>query len=251
MIKKRFNIGKALSFAFMFAFRFPKYVLVPWVVMIVVSFTQLYLSHTVVVLKYIPRAEMASKSIHYSIGDILIKNLFTWTYLLVTFFLAFIILSGYIHMIKNWLERNEEPTWKDFFSWNFPLFFKFILVTFMLSIFSMVGLLLLIVPGIIIILTYTYAPYVLIDHHGGVVNAFSRSGTLTKGVKGRMFLLGLFYTIFLIPNFYLSYRFFIQNRSELLPYYIIVSLLVGLIGQVFQLAMTHLYLDLSTQAEQV
>ena len=67
-----------------------------------------------------------------------------------------------------------------------------------------------------------------------------------------MFLLGLLYAlVIVVPNFYLSYRFSIQNRIELLPYYIVVSLLVGLIGQVFQLTMTHLYLDLSTQAEQV
>ncbi|MDD1748632.1 MAG: hypothetical protein LUO89_02040 [Methanothrix sp.] len=54
-----------------------------------------------------------------------------------------------------------------------------------------VGLLLLIVPGIYILLTYSFYGLEMIDRNLGPLDALARSAEITKGVKWSLLLLGL------------------------------------------------------------
>jgi uncharacterized membrane protein len=55
------------------------------------------------------------------------------------------------------------------------------------------GLILLIVPGIIWGIKYQFFGYLIVDRNMGPVEALKRSGEITKGYKGDLFLLGLLF----------------------------------------------------------
>jgi hypothetical protein len=67
--------------------------------------------------------------------------------------------------------------------WNY--FGAFILVL----VVTMIGLVLLIVPGVILMLMFMFAPYVVIDRERGPIDAMGESNRVTRGHKWR--LLGL------------------------------------------------------------
>jgi len=247
MEKKRLRFSKAVSFAIEYICRFPKYVFLPILGMLLISFLQSYLSHTIEILKYIPRADMVAKSIHYSTGDIVIRIVFSFSFMFISLLISFSIFTGFMRMIKKWLTQKEEPAWKDFFAWDFPLFGKYFAVSLVLIILGMIGFFLFIIPGFVILTTYIFAPYVLIDNKGGVRRSFGRSSELTTGVKGSIFWLILLYILLLGPNFYFSNQYSVHNRADLLPYFIIFFLFSAVISQISQLLMIYLYFDLVAQ----
>jgi uncharacterized membrane protein len=64
-------------------------------------------------------------------------------------------------------------------------------VSILLGMMVMVGLVLLIVPGIYLALKYGQAMTVLVDRNCGVIEAFRYSGKLTEDHKAKLMLLGL------------------------------------------------------------
>jgi uncharacterized membrane protein len=51
-----------------------------------------------------------------------------------------------------------------------------------------VGLLLLVVPGLVWSVKYQFAPFLIVDRQGGIKEVFRKSGEITAGVKGEVFL---------------------------------------------------------------
>jgi uncharacterized membrane protein len=231
MSKKRLHLGKAISLAFGFVVKFPKFVLLPVLAMLIVTFGHMYLTQTVEILKSIPRAEMIAKGIHYTLSELAMKNLFNYFYLFVLWLLGFMILSGYIRMIKQWIQQKIEPTWNDFFAWKWQLFGKFLVLSLFMVAYLLIGTLLLIVPGFIVLITYIFAQFVLIDTNCEIGKAMEQSAKLSKGIKGPIFGMILLYILYLAPGFYISSQSF-YHPSLFLPYLILWTFIGTCFGQI-------------------
>lgn len=70
-------------------------------------------------------------------------------------------------------------------------FWAYLLCSFVFGVLTGLGFVLLIVPGVLIALTYGFAPLLTADGQKDLVEAFRESKRLTRGVKGPLFVLGL------------------------------------------------------------
>jgi uncharacterized membrane protein len=67
----------------------------------------------------------------------------------------------------------------------------FVAVSILYGLIVFAGLLLLVVPGVYLAIRYGFATFVVADEHPPVLEALHRSSELTRGVRGRLFTLGL------------------------------------------------------------
>lgn len=89
------------------------------------------------------------------------------------------------------LVRNENPMIENLFN-GFNYFISTFLVNLVVTIFTFLWMLLLIVPGIIAIFRYSMVYFIMNDNPGiGVMDAISLSKDMMKGHKGRLFMLCL------------------------------------------------------------
>jgi hypothetical protein len=252
MEKKRFRLGKALSFVLELVLRFPKYFLLPMIVQMVFTLIYQYMTYNVPIFKFLTRAGKLKQSFYPSTHAALIKNLFTHSYLLISVLLALIILSGYIRMVKKWMEEKMEPEWKDFFSIDFALFIRYVALSIILGILGGIGFFILIIPAFVVLTIYIFSPYVLIDQRTTVGKAMNRSADLANGIKGPLFWTILLYGILVMgPSFYLSWSYYASSRTDLVTYIYLFSLFTTLAGHISQLATAYLYRDLSTQQDAI
>lgn len=73
--------------------------------------------------------------------------------------------------------------------WNPAPFWRFLGAHVLAGLAVLVGLLLLVVPGIIIGVGLTFVPYLIVDRGAGVVDSLKESWRLTKGNKLQLFFL--------------------------------------------------------------
>ena len=85
--------------------------------------------------------------------------------------------------------RGEKPTFADCFGMALILFFPLLGLSLLATLGIVVGLVLLIVPGILLVLRWAVVVPVLVQERRGVLDSMARSRDLTKG--SRWALLGL------------------------------------------------------------
>jgi uncharacterized membrane protein len=183
-----------------------------------------------------------------------------WKYAVLHFLVYYLILigigfvGGFIHPIVTWianllltgaltygvynyyltLVRGTVPTINDLFK-GFDRFVPTFLLYLLSAIFTALWMLLLIIPGIIAVIRYSQAYYILRDHPDiGALEAIRRSKALMVGHKWRYFVLGLSFigwfilglipcgigVLWVAPYFYTALGHFYEDlvsRSEQLP----------------------------------
>jgi len=82
--------------------------------------------------------------------------------------------------------RGAGPRFLDLFS-ALPVYHRALGVSVLLGLATMGGALLLIVPGLIIYLTYMFSEYAVVDRRTGIKESFLLSARLTDGWKSRLF----------------------------------------------------------------
>ncbi len=82
---------------------------------------------------------------------------------------------------------GQSATYGDLFSRR-HLFWRYLGATIVYTVIVMLGFVLLIVPGLIFLIKYQFALYVIVDRGVGVTEAFNASARLTDGVKWRLFV---------------------------------------------------------------
>lgn len=86
---------------------------------------------------------------------------------------------------------DDEPVvFSDLFSGT-DVFLAFLLGNLLYILVFFGGLLLLIIPGIIFSIKYSFFGYLIVDQGMGVKESFSRSGNITYGYKWNLFVLGI------------------------------------------------------------
>lgn len=89
--------------------------------------------------------------------------------------------------------RGEKPSLADCLGVAFTLFFPVLLTSLVVTLAIMLGLILLVVPGILLLLRWAVAIPVLIQERPNILDSMARSRDLTKG--NRWALLGLWLTL--------------------------------------------------------
>lgn len=87
------------------------------------------------------------------------------------------------------LSRDQKPGVLELFS-NGSLFVKFILGSICYGLAVMVGLFLLIIPGIILMIMLGMYGYLIVDKNMGPIESLKASRVLTKGARGQLFYFG-------------------------------------------------------------
>ena len=102
----------------------------------------------------------------------------------------------------NFLDRHQFDR-KDLFGPG-DLLLNYIAASLLFWIMVYVGLFLLIVPGIYVLLTYSFYGLVMVDKKLGPIAALKRSAEITKGSKRSLFVLGVkFYFGLIVINIFL------------------------------------------------
>ena len=139
---------------------------------------------------------------------------------------------GFIKICLNYVDGKPTTNIKDIFSGftsSGKLIFNYILASILYALICIGGLVLLVVPGIIWAIKYSYTLYLVVDKNMSAMDAIKMSGKITNGFKVDLFifyiilfgigLLGvicLFLGLFAaIPVIYLAntyiYRQLVQN----------------------------------------
>ncbi len=103
--------------------------------------------------------------------------------------LSMIIGMGLIEISLKFCD-GEKGELSDLFS-CYPLFFNYLIGSIIYWLIIMVGLILLIIPGIIWAIQFQYYSYLIIDRGLGPIDALKKSSKITKGVKWDLFILSI------------------------------------------------------------
>lgn len=95
-------------------------------------------------------------------------------------------IGAYKIMLK--LEDGQKASVYELLSHD-ELFFKYVLTQTILSMMVVVGLVLLVVPGLYIMMRYGFAPIIAVDSGESVGRAFKKSADITDGSKWKLFWL--------------------------------------------------------------
>ena len=106
-----------------------------------------------------------------------------------SFVLSMIIVMGVIKICLRFCD-GEKGEFSDLFS-CYPLFFNYLIGSILYWLIIMVGLILLIIPGIIWAIQFQYYSYLIIDRGLGPIDALKKSSEITKGVKWDLFVLSI------------------------------------------------------------
>jgi len=126
-------------------------------------------------------------------------------------FLSFIFNVGYwiviiissLFVVKIGLrlyDQNKIGSY-SFLSFSSSLFFKYLLGYLLLWLVIIIGLILLIVPGMYLAIKYQFVPYLIVDKNMDVIEAFKKSGKMTDGSKWNLFLLTILLVIIILLGF--------------------------------------------------
>lgn len=95
-----------------------------------------------------------------------------------------------LNKIALMFHDGTKPTWKELFL-QYPLLLKYLGASVLYGLMVMVGLVLLVVPGVYIAIKYAFFGFVMVDKKTGVMDSLKASAKLTNGVKWELFGFGI------------------------------------------------------------
>jgi uncharacterized membrane protein len=109
------------------------------------------------------------------------KELLASAFNIITYIVSLGVTLGSIKIYLK-LVDGMTPQFSDLFSlFKTRLLWRYFLASLLYSLVVVLGLFLLIIPGIYIALKYLFYSYFLVDKNAGVFESFSKSGEITKG----------------------------------------------------------------------
>lgn len=134
--------------------------------------------------------------------------------------ISIIIQMGMIKITLKVVD-GHKPVFDDVFS-EIKLFWRYLGASIVYGLIILGGLILLIVPGIIWAIKYQYYRYLIIDRKMGIMESIRKSGEMTVGHKGNLFL----FALILIGISILGWILFIVGSFFALPVVLVASAFV-------------------------
>ncbi len=103
--------------------------------------------------------------------------------------ISILVAMGYIRIALRFCDHGKAK-FTDLFM-PYPIFFNYLIGSFIYMLIVLVGLVLFIVPGIIWGIQYQFYAYFIVDKGYEPLQALKKSSEITKGVKGDLYLLML------------------------------------------------------------
>ena len=110
-------------------------------------------------------------------------------------FIVSIVSSIFAVKIGLRLYNNEKIGSYDFLAFNLSTFFKFLLAYILYTIMILIGVILLIVPGVYLAIKYQFFQFLIVDKNMDVIESFKESGRITNGSKWNLFVLALIFLV--------------------------------------------------------
>jgi hypothetical protein len=85
------------------------------------------------------------------------------------------------------LVDGRQPRYGDLFG-DLPTLWRYVAANFLFLLIILGGLLLLVIPGVIWVVKYQFAPFLIVDRNLKIKEAFKESAGITSGVKWDLFL---------------------------------------------------------------
>lgn len=150
-------------------------------------------------------------------------------FLLISGFLQILVGMGLIKVTLKFCD-NEKAEFADLFSCS-SLFLRYLAGSILYAIIVLIGLCLLVVPGVIWAIQFQFFTYLIVDKGMGPVEALEKSSAITKGAKWDLFLFGILLELVVVAG--------------------ILALLVGILAAlpVVMLANAFVYRKLAAQLE--
>ena len=161
------------------------------------------------------------------IGAINPANLILTFLLIVLVYFAILppITAGYNYLVLK-LVRKKDTKIKDLFK-GFSQFGGVWLTFYITAVVIMGGYVLLIIPGIIWTIKYSFSLFFVVDKECTVEDAISYSAKITKGHKGKLFLIGLIIAVIIFSiSFFTNNIYSFSSLIDIL-YWIVNVLFIG------------------------
>lgn len=139
------------------------------------------------------------------VPTIILKSLAEDTYFtkglagLISYAFSLIISLGLIKIALKFCDK-QEPSFGDLFS-SLPLLFQYLIGSSLYALIIFSGMILLIVPGIIWSIQFSFYGYFIIDKGLGPIEALKQSSRITRGSKWNLLLFGLLLCVINIAGF--------------------------------------------------
>lgn len=177
MAEKKFSIGEAIGFGWNTALKNIVFFIGLLIIVFLVNFIPGYLAKA---------AKPGAPFLALIIG-------------IVGWVLQMIVSLGLIKVALRFCD-NEKPNYTDLFNY-YPLFFNYLIASTLYGLAVLGGLILLIVPGIIWAIQFSFFPYFIVEKGATPGEALKKSSALTKGVKWGLFLFYILIVLFNILGF--------------------------------------------------
>ncbi|MBI2439047.1 MAG: DUF975 family protein [Candidatus Moranbacteria bacterium] len=132
-----------------------------------------------------------------------------------------ILRMGQMRMYLDLVDFQKEDSYDTIFSQH-RLFLRYLLAGIGFAALIVLGMILFIIPGIYLALTYRFFGYLIVDKNMGAMDALKKSAIITKGVKWRLFI---FSGILLGINF-LGLLFFVVGLFVTIPLSVVADVFV-------------------------
>lgn len=97
------------------------------------------------------------------------------------------VVSMGLAKISITLARGGKPTWEDLYN-QYPKIINYFVASLLFGLMVIVGLILLVVPGIYLALKFHLFSYLIVDKNLGAIDALKKSAEITKGSMWNLFL---------------------------------------------------------------
>lgn len=168
--------------------------------------------------------------------------------MLVYLVFTFLLQAALTHGTISWL-NGDKPSFGNSLSVAMKNFLPLIAIAILTGMGITLGFALLIVPGIILMLMWSVAVPVRVIESAGITESFGRSRALTKGYRGRIFLLLLVYFLIAIAVGFVIRPLLgvamVPKPGDLNPAYILVDWIVRVVlTSISAVGVTSIYYEL-------
>jgi len=273
-MKKRFNLGQAISFSFQSLRRYPLLIMVPVGIQTIVS-----LMTSAGIDLFSKLFQIKSSLELTNPGFILLMSFGLLVLIAVHFLVLTITQISLIRVGFKIYQKEEDPDWIEVFHLDWPLIGKCLLCFLLISLFVILSLLACFIPGLIlylvlpkymfafkflliivcmisfivllffIMINYLFITSIAVDTRDSVNEILQKSKILTKGIKWSIF--GYLFLMFILPYPITRSIMSLRKLGYVWQYYSLYGVFAFLWTSLVAMIPVYLYKDMMRQQIQL